>query len=55
MRIDATIEVDYYPVMGSMPQWEMQHTKVEQGIDALASSKFLYLLDELFVCIRLFV
>ena len=29
--IDATIGVAYYPVMGSMPQWELPHTKVEQA------------------------
>ena len=30
MRMDATIGVAYYPVMASMPQWELPHTKVEQ-------------------------
>ena len=30
-RIDATIGVAYYPVMASMPQWELPHTKVEQA------------------------
>ena len=27
----ATIGVAYYPVMASMPQWELPHTKVEQA------------------------
>ena len=31
MRADATIGVAYYPVMASMPQWELPHTKVEQA------------------------
>ena len=31
MRADATIGVAYYPVMASMPQWELSHTKVEQA------------------------
>lgn len=31
MRMDATIGVAYYPVMASMPQWELPHTKVEQA------------------------
>lgn len=31
IRIDATIGVAYYPVMDSMPQWELPHTKVEQA------------------------
>ena len=29
--MDATIGVAYYPVMASMPQWELPHTKVEQA------------------------
>jgi len=31
MRADATIGVAYYPVMASMPQWELPHTKDEQA------------------------
>ena len=31
MRMDATIGVAYYPVMASMPQWELPHTKDEQA------------------------
>ena len=31
MQIDATIGVAYFPVMASMPQWELPHTKVEQA------------------------
>lgn len=31
MRMDATIGVAYYPLMASMPQWELPHTKVEQA------------------------
>jgi hypothetical protein len=31
MRMDATIGVAYYPVMASMPQWELPHTKVQQA------------------------
>ncbi len=29
--VDATIGVAYYPLMASMPQWEMPDTKVEQA------------------------
>ena len=28
---DTTIGVAYYPVMASMPQWDLPHTKVEQA------------------------
>ena len=31
MRVDATTGVAYYPVMASMPQWELPHTNVEQA------------------------
>jgi hypothetical protein len=43
MRIDATIGVAYYPVMASMPQWELPHTKVEKIHRTVGLKKLLYL------------
>ena len=39
MRVDATIGVAYYPVMASMPQWELPHTKVEQDSVLISKQK----------------